>query len=101
MPILALGKFDRSQVRPSWYGESVGHYEGKDTLVVDTIGISTKTFIDNYRTPNTDQLHVVERLRLESGGEMRYRLGSGSLQQFQPRVGGLTRRSKSDGRMLW
>ena len=36
--------------KPSWYGESVGHYEG-DTLVVDTIGQNTKTFIDNYRTP--------------------------------------------------
>jgi hypothetical protein len=55
---------------PSIRWESVGHYEGKDTLVVDTIGISTKTFIDNYRTPHTDQLHVVERFRLEPGGEM-------------------------------
>src|SRR5215471_2790268 len=26
--------------KPSWYGESVGHYEG-DTLVVDTIGMNT------------------------------------------------------------
>src|SRR5205807_5198199 len=31
------------QVRPSWYGESVGHYEGGDTLVVDTVGQSTKS----------------------------------------------------------
>src|SRR5215471_6263709 len=28
-------------VKPSWYGESVGHYENGDTLVIDTIGIST------------------------------------------------------------
>jgi hypothetical protein len=48
-------------VKPSWYGESVGHYENGDTLVIDTIGISPKSFIDNYRTPHTDQLHVVER----------------------------------------
>jgi hypothetical protein len=46
---------------PSWYGESVGHYEGGDTLVVDTIGLNDKTFVDNYRTPHTTQLHVVER----------------------------------------
>ncbi len=58
------------QVTPSWYGESVGHYEGDDTLVVDTIGLSTKAFIDNYRTPHTDRLHVVERFRLTGGGEM-------------------------------
>ena len=49
--------------KPSWYGESVGHYEG-DTLVVDTIGLSTKTFVDNYRTPHTEKLHVIERWRM-------------------------------------
>jgi len=54
--------------KPSWYGESVGHYEG-DTLVVDTIGQNTKSFIDNYRTPHSDKLHVVERFRLVEGGE--------------------------------
>ena len=51
-------------VKPSWFGESIGHYEGGDTLVVDTIGLNTRTFIDNYRTPHTDQLHVVERFKL-------------------------------------
>jgi hypothetical protein len=45
---------------PSWLGESVGHYEG-NTLVIDTIGLNDKTFVDNYRTPHTSQLHVVER----------------------------------------
>jgi hypothetical protein len=52
----------------SWFGESVGRYEG-DTLVVDTIGLNTKTFIDNYRTPHTDKLHVVERFRMIDGGK--------------------------------
>jgi hypothetical protein len=40
--------------------KSVGHYEG-NTLVIDTIGLNDKTFVDNYRTPHTTQLHVVER----------------------------------------
>ncbi len=53
---------------PSWYGESVGHYEG-DTLVVDTIGLSTKTVVDIYRTPHTEKLHVVERWRMVDGGQ--------------------------------
>ena len=57
-----------SKPKPSWYGESVGHYEG-DTLVVDTVGQNTKTFIDNYRTPHSDKLHVVERFHLIEGGE--------------------------------
>ena len=47
----------------SWYGESVGHYEG-DTLVIDTIGQTAKTYLDNYRTPHTEKLHVVERWKL-------------------------------------
>jgi hypothetical protein len=50
--------------KPSWFGESIGHYENGNTLVIDTIGITTKTFVDNYRTPHTDKLHVVERYRL-------------------------------------
>jgi hypothetical protein len=54
--------------KPSWYGESVGHYEG-DTLVVDTIGITTRAPIDNYHTPHTDQLHVIERYRVVDDGK--------------------------------
>jgi hypothetical protein len=53
----------------SWYGESVGHYEG-DELVVDTVGLNDKTFVDNYRTPHTDQIHVVERWKLIEGGNI-------------------------------
>jgi hypothetical protein len=54
--------------KPSWYGESVGHYEG-DTLVIDTIGMNDKTVVDIYRTPHTGKLHVVERWRMIDGGK--------------------------------
>jgi len=57
-----------ANLKPSWYGESVGHYEG-DTLVVDTIGLNDKTFIDNYRTPHTEKMHVVERYKLIDDGK--------------------------------
>jgi len=53
----------------SWYGESVGHYEG-DELVVDTLGLNDKTFVDNYQTPHTDQIHVVERFKLIEDGKI-------------------------------
>jgi hypothetical protein len=53
----------------SWYGESVGHYEG-DTLVIDTIGLNTKTFVDAYRTPHTEKLHIVERWRMANDRQM-------------------------------
>jgi hypothetical protein len=53
-----------AQVRPSWYGESIGHYEG-NTLVVDTVGLKTHqmSVVDPFGTPHTQQLHVVERYR--------------------------------------
>jgi hypothetical protein len=53
-----------AQVPPSWYGDSVGHYDG-DTLVIDTVGIKIGPFsmIDWYGTPYTQALHVVERYR--------------------------------------
>jgi hypothetical protein len=52
-------------VTPSWYGDSVGRYEG-DTLVIDTIGVKHGPFamMDMYGTPYTDALHVVERYRV-------------------------------------
>jgi len=53
--------------KPSWFGESVAHYDG-DTLIVDTIGMDTRTFVDSYQTPHTDKLHVVERFRLIDSG---------------------------------
>jgi hypothetical protein len=55
--------------QPSWYGESVGHYEG-DALVIDTIGMNDRTFVDNYRTPHTEKLHVVERWRMVDDGKV-------------------------------
>jgi hypothetical protein len=58
--------------KPSWYGESVGHYEG-DTLVVDTIGIKTRDTVpfDRFGTPHSEKLHVVERIRKTGAKEMR------------------------------
>lgn len=51
----------RTDVGYSWYGDSVGHYEGDDTLVIDTIGLDDKGPIDRYNIPHTRALHVVER----------------------------------------
>ncbi len=58
-------------VKPSWFGESIGHYENGDTLVIDTIGLSTKnSFVDNYRTPHSEKEHVVERYKVAADGRM-------------------------------
>ena len=56
-------------VKPSWFGESIGHYENDGTLVIDTIGLSAQnSYLDWYRTPHTEKEHVVERFRLINGG---------------------------------
>jgi hypothetical protein len=54
-----------AHVTPSWYGDSVGHYEG-DTLVIDTVGVKVGplSMVDMYGTPHSPALHVVERYRL-------------------------------------
>jgi hypothetical protein len=57
-----------ANVKLSWYGESIGHYEG-DTLVVDTIGLNDQTWVDNFRTPHSDKLHTIERFRLTDSGK--------------------------------
>jgi len=47
---------------PSWMGDSIGHWEG-DTLVVDTIGLNDKTWLDQVGHPHSEALHVIERIR--------------------------------------
>ena len=58
---------------PSWYGDSVGYYEG-DTLVVDTVGVKTDrpyAMIDLFGTPYSKSLHVVERYSLREYDEVK------------------------------
>jgi hypothetical protein len=52
-------------VTPSWYGDSIGHYEGQ-VLVIDTVGVKIGPYamVDLYGTPHTQALHVIERYRL-------------------------------------
>jgi hypothetical protein len=64
---IRLNEQHPANVKPSWFGDSVGHYEG-DTLVVDTIGLDTRTYVDNYFTPHSEQLRVVERFRMIEDG---------------------------------
>jgi len=53
----------------SWWGESVGHYEG-DTLVVDTIGLRDGVETDRFGTLHSDRMHVVERYRMSDDGSI-------------------------------
>jgi hypothetical protein len=46
---------------PSYYGHSVGHWEG-DTLVVDSVGFNERFWMNRDGIPHTDRLHLIERL---------------------------------------
>jgi hypothetical protein len=54
---------------PSWYGHSIGHWEGK-TLVVDTVGFNDKFWFDYKGHPHTEKLHTVERYTRTDMGHM-------------------------------
>jgi hypothetical protein len=47
---------------PTYMGDSIGTWEGNDTLVVDTVGFKESTWLDRAGHRNSDQLHVVERM---------------------------------------
>ena len=47
---------------PTFFGDAVGHWEG-DTLVVDTIGLTTRTTLDDAGTPHSEAMHLIERYR--------------------------------------
>ena len=51
------------KLNPTWLGESIGYWEGNDTLVVDTIGFNGRTWLDYVGHPASEKLHVIEKYR--------------------------------------
>jgi len=60
-------------ITPSYYGNSIGHWDG-DTLVVDTIGFNEDFWMDRGMLPHTTQLHTIERFTRTSFDTLRYEL---------------------------
>jgi|SRR5262252_4075903 len=58
---------------PTWYGHSIGRWEG-DTLVVDSVGFNEKFWFDFAGHPHTEQLHVVERYRRPDSNHLEYEI---------------------------
>src|SRR5579863_1432227 len=54
---------------PTWYGHSIGHWEGQ-TLVVDTVGFNDKFWFDYLGHPHSEQLHTIERYTRTDLGNM-------------------------------
>lgn len=57
--------------QPTWYGDSIGKWEG-DTLVVDSVGFNDKFWFDFAGHPHTEKLHVVERYRRPDSAHLDY-----------------------------
>jgi hypothetical protein len=57
-----------AKIVPTSMGDSIGHWEG-DMLVIDTVGVKVDRFtsIDRLGTPQSEQMHTVERYRLIDG----------------------------------
>jgi len=63
------GRSHPPNLQPSWLGHSVGRWEG-DTLVIDTIGLNDRGWIDGGGRPQTEQTHVIERYRRPDLGHL-------------------------------
>ena len=63
------GREHPKDLNPTWYGHSVGHWEG-DTLVIDTVGFNDKFWFDFRGHPHTEQLHTVERYTRKDFGTL-------------------------------
>jgi hypothetical protein len=60
--IFTDGRKHPDDLTPTYNGHSIGHWE-RDTLVVDTIGLNGKNWLDRVGHPESDQMHIVERIR--------------------------------------
>ena len=54
---------------PSWFGHSVGHYEGPNTLVIDTIAQDSRAVVDRFATPKSEAMRIVERYSISEDGQ--------------------------------
>jgi hypothetical protein len=65
------GRGHRKNWEPSLMGDSVGRWEG-DTLVIDTVNLTDRTWLDDHGNRHSDALHVTERYRRMSANQLWY-----------------------------
>ncbi len=67
------GREHPDDLMPSYYGHSVGRWEG-DTLVIDSVGYNERFWMDRGQSPHTEDLHMVERLTRTGLNDMTYEI---------------------------
>jgi hypothetical protein len=65
------GRTHPANLKPSYYGHSIGWWDG-DTLVVDSTGFNESFWIDRRGTPHTDRLRLLERFTRVDSVTMKY-----------------------------
>jgi hypothetical protein len=65
------GRDHPTDMDPTWYGDSIGKWDG-NALVVDTVGFNDKFWFDSLGHPHTEKLHVTERYRRPDYGHLDY-----------------------------
>jgi hypothetical protein len=67
------GRQHPKDLTPSYYGHSIGHWEG-DTLAVDTVGFNERFWMDRQGSPHTEQLRFIERFTRLDMNTMKYEI---------------------------
>jgi hypothetical protein len=67
------GRKHPEDLDPTWYGHSIGRWEG-DTLVIDTVGFNDKFWFDFRGHPHTERLHTIERWTRKDYGTLENRV---------------------------
>jgi hypothetical protein len=67
------GREHPKDLEPSYYGHSVGHWEG-DTLVIDSVGFNESFWMDRRGMPHTNQLHTIERFTRKDAETIAYEI---------------------------
>ena len=65
--IFTDGRGHRDDLPPSWMGDSIAKWDGA-TLVVETSGFNDRTWIDRIAVPHSEDMRVIERMRLNKDG---------------------------------
>jgi len=63
------GREHRTDIAPSWMGDSIGRWEG-ETLVVETTQFNDKTWIDRIAVPHSEEMKLTERIYLNDAGQL-------------------------------
>ena len=65
------GRSHPKDLDPTWFGDSVGKWEG-DTLIVDTVGVDDRTWLDTAGHEHSDQLHLIERFQKMDNNKIKW-----------------------------